>query len=349
MVEAENGITMKRPLILHIGTPKTGTTSLQGIFAANRSKLLDQGVIYPTAFGSINLAKPVLAFAPFRPKDPFFKRHKISSTADQVALQRKMSKAWRKESAKAPENAVAFVSNEHLYTRMRSIERLHELRSWLIQYFDPIRIVVGLRPQIDLLVSNASQMARLGRGIDSEFFRDVDRRVNHGFLNYRLGLAPWQQVFGAAAITPIPFKRNPDIVKYFSDDLGGLSLDRDIELNTNPALGWRAIAVSNMLLLRLKARATINRQAHAKMLASVPDSPTLQVGIDLARLVTEAFRAENAVLAGDYSTLEIEDFEPNWEKYSGAPNLHLIDEVTDCFEIMNTMVAESRRKSAIRK
>ena len=33
--------------ILHIGQSKTGTTSLQGVLAANRAKLTRQGILYP--------------------------------------------------------------------------------------------------------------------------------------------------------------------------------------------------------------------------------------------------------------------------------------------------------------
>ena len=42
---------MARDLILHIGTTKTGSTSIQHVLAQNRDALLAQGVLYPRSPG----------------------------------------------------------------------------------------------------------------------------------------------------------------------------------------------------------------------------------------------------------------------------------------------------------
>lgn len=36
-----------KTLYIHIGTPKTGTTSIQNFCGLNREKLKEQGVLYP--------------------------------------------------------------------------------------------------------------------------------------------------------------------------------------------------------------------------------------------------------------------------------------------------------------
>jgi hypothetical protein len=41
------GETVQNRIIIHVGPPKTGTTSLQQFFHANREKLLSNGVLYP--------------------------------------------------------------------------------------------------------------------------------------------------------------------------------------------------------------------------------------------------------------------------------------------------------------
>ena len=38
---------LKLKLILHVGTPKTGTTSLQSYFDRNQRKLRNKGILYP--------------------------------------------------------------------------------------------------------------------------------------------------------------------------------------------------------------------------------------------------------------------------------------------------------------
>ena len=44
-------------LILHIGTAKTGTTTLQHWFASNRESLQVQGIYYPNSLGKVNHRK----------------------------------------------------------------------------------------------------------------------------------------------------------------------------------------------------------------------------------------------------------------------------------------------------
>jgi capsular polysaccharide export protein len=40
---------MKPSLILHIGTTKTGSTSLQNFLFSNRARLLEKGILFPEA------------------------------------------------------------------------------------------------------------------------------------------------------------------------------------------------------------------------------------------------------------------------------------------------------------
>ena len=69
-------------LILHIGTAKTGTTTLQHWFASNRESLQAQGIYYPKSLGKVNhRALSIFAMNPERPDDSFY-RNKIFSVAD---------------------------------------------------------------------------------------------------------------------------------------------------------------------------------------------------------------------------------------------------------------------------
>lgn len=328
---------MKHPLILHIGTPKSGTTSLQQIFSVNRQKLLESGVCYPTTFGKANLTNLALAYAAFTPGNHFFTRHKITSDADQKELRNRIHEEWEKESRRLRDTDTVVISNEHLYTRMRSIKRLKEMRDWLNQHFDPIRIFVGLRPQIDLWVSNTSQVARMGLTVDGKTFQDPTARRDHGFLNYSRGLGPWEAVFGVESLFPIPLRRHPDIVKYFCDLLGIGELKNTDAINKNPALGWKAIAVSNLLVRQLRGKPVPDPRRHARSLDLLPSSESLQVGIEIAKAVTDIFRPENEKLVKKYEMLDMSDFEPNWQNYRAPSNLHLIDAATECFDLMESV------------
>lgn len=56
----------EKKLILHVGTPKTGTTSIQEFLRVNAKVLSRQGITVPTHLGSNHVLLPVLALPPTR-------------------------------------------------------------------------------------------------------------------------------------------------------------------------------------------------------------------------------------------------------------------------------------------
>jgi hypothetical protein len=60
-------------LILHVGTPKTGTTSVQAYFDKKQRKLRKKGILYPSRFHNPNA-----------PKHQWFERNLVSANADSL-------------------------------------------------------------------------------------------------------------------------------------------------------------------------------------------------------------------------------------------------------------------------
>jgi hypothetical protein len=139
---------MRRELILHIGTQKTGSTSIQHYFYKNRAELTRQGVYYPD-FGPWNPNHAILAFAGQNRRGfPDWLPQEYQNTA---SLQRVVTTALDKVHD-LPEGVTTFLSFENFYT---AIDRhlADFLRDVFGRYSFELRILVYLRRPSDHIFS----------------------------------------------------------------------------------------------------------------------------------------------------------------------------------------------------
>ena len=90
---------------LHIGTPKTGTTTLQQFLHTNREKLVQDGILYPEAFG-LNSMSMVVASYDHGKRDGLSKLFYINSDGDIDDLRKKLNQNIKNE----------LLANEHIHT-----------------------------------------------------------------------------------------------------------------------------------------------------------------------------------------------------------------------------------------
>ena len=314
-------------VFLHIGTPKTGTTSFQNWCAQNRDALLSQGVLYPRSLGRINHIKTMVHASDFRENDRLFKNNSVTTPEEHQRFRRNVETALAEEVAETPASTF-LISNEHLYTRLADESMVRRVKDLLATLSDRITVVVHVRPQIDLLVSNSSQAARLGRVVTSQWFTRDAVGPHSRLYNLSATVALWERVFGPENLLTVPFRRHPDMRSYVIELLG---LDKDTlgdPLRVNEALGWRAIAVSNALVEHGVNKKLGPRKFKA-LLAELPTSDRIQVGLDIAKTVQERFAAANADLTGRRPDLEPADMEPDWAQYQTVPNVQHVDEAMD--------------------
>ena len=62
------------------------------------------------------------------------------------------------------------------------------------------------------------------------------------------------------------------------------------------------------------------------LLAQLPVSERLQVGLEIAEIVQSRFAADNASLIERRPELGASDLDPDWRKYDTASNLQRLDE-----------------------
>lgn len=219
---------MARDLILHIGTSKTGSTSIQRVLSRQRREMLAQGIAYP--------------------RSPGFERHgylAMAATTDRKRVDNTGKPVWKGSSPEArlaqfrtefatemselPASVHRVIISAEQFSMTlldhQSVQNLHDL---VAPHVDRIQVVVWLRRPDQHFASLYSQMLRYGDA-QPPGLRHAKVTPAHGY-DFDGLLDRWAAVFGEASIKPQLFERVPgkkfDVVDDFLA-LCGLKLDPD--------------------------------------------------------------------------------------------------------------------------
>ncbi|RLL71301.1 hypothetical protein [Paenirhodobacter hankyongi] len=196
-------------LVCHIGTPKTGSTYLQGTFQQNRDWFLERGIIYPDLLSP--LANHItLFYAAATYLDPSAVAYGLHSMEEVAAFRARLVEHIRAQIDAAPPHAHTMLfSSENLTGNLGRHDVLN-LAEMLRPLFDEVEIVIYLRRQDDAVLSMYGEFMR--RGYNNQtfdaFLQGATARpaVPH-FLQYRVLLEFWLEAFGKDAIRVLLFDR----------------------------------------------------------------------------------------------------------------------------------------------
>lgn len=327
-------------LALHIGTTKTGTTSCQRWFAGNRPALAEQGVVYPETLGDVNHRKLMVYGRDSDKPDEAFARNGIKTKEDHAAFRKTLEAEFAAEVAAHPNARTWVISNEHLHSKITTLRMIRRVRDFLAPHFDQITVYLHLRPQVDLLVSGASQRARLGKPVTPGSLTRKSVSENSAYFNYDQIVTRWEDVFGADNLRVVPFMRHSNIAAFLADET---SIDRrglnDIP-HDNEALDWRTMGLVNALG---DHTAGLGNLTFALDLRHIPVQERLQIGRSMAEGIQDRFAKTNARLIKRRPDLEPGDLTPDWANYDGVPNIYRLED-TDLFGAQLAHVVQSYRQ-----
>ncbi|MEG6509460.1 hypothetical protein V6C03_10810 [Methyloligella sp. 2.7D] len=208
--------------ILHIGTAKTGTTTLQASFAANRARLAEHGILYPQSPGETNHTK-LAAYATDAGRMTPQKRFALLRFGGNVdAFRRDLEEKMAAEFEGASQDTLLF-SNEHLQLHLASQAEKQRLRQLLDRWCEDYRVVVYLRRQDKAAVSLYSSRLKAGETDFDQVLPKIGRRLP-AFYDYRKLLEEYGAVFGMDRLEPAIFEpdalKDGDIVADFYARLG---------------------------------------------------------------------------------------------------------------------------------
>lgn len=213
--------------ILHIGTEKTGTTTLQEFLSLNRGRLLSKGFLVPSSLwrgGSDHTFLATYSLDIHNLEDDLRIWRQIRSAEDVIRHRDYTVEELSKEinSALDKNNIMTILfSNEHCHSRLVNMEELYVLRSLIEMFAEKITIIVYLRPQHELLTSLYDTALRAGHS-DIDVLPSFDSSkvawVQRGYFDYAGLLDRWSSVFGKSNVQARIFMRTELVGGSIIDD-----------------------------------------------------------------------------------------------------------------------------------
>ncbi len=216
-----------RKCILHIGTEKTGTTSLQAFLAANRTPLAQKGFYVPRSLSPYKLLANHERLTTFsldldKVNDDLRRAAGLRTQADVLAHRQRVQSEFFTELCQVETLPPTLVlSNEHCHSRLITEREVRRLADFLADFTDTVDVVVYLRPQHELATSLYDQALKAG-------YADIDvlpcfesngpRWVERIYFDYDALTTRWMSVFGQANITPRIFSRSRLVNSSITDD-----------------------------------------------------------------------------------------------------------------------------------
>ncbi len=255
-------MSRKKHLYLHIGTNKTGSSSIQNFLIENREFLASEGYDYPTGgayFYPPEASASLLAHAIHNVRPAYVGNVEINLDACVSDIRRDISQSAHEK---------IILSSEH-FSKCEKLEEIRKIYEVFSDLFEKITVIIYLRRQDAWLESSWSQMVKTG-AITTSF---DDFLKGHSGWNYFEIMKPWMTVFGKDNMVIRPFERmqfvQNDLTKDFLNIVG---IKADIAYaepkNVSPPLDLLEI-------LRLFGATIPNyseRRSFYKMITSLPIS-----------------------------------------------------------------------------
>lgn len=205
--------------ILHIGTEKTGSTSIQSFLALNKDKLLRHGIAVLDSLGSPNNRYLATYSMDDKRTDESHAALGLKNYRERKEWSRNLQVRLRAELESLPNNVERVIlSSEHCHSRLVLKSEVERLKELLTSLFDEIKVLVYLRRQDEVAVSLYSTAMKVG--YTHRAILPVDN-INYDYYDYERLLDRWSDVFGDGNLIPRVYERHRladgDVIQDFCD------------------------------------------------------------------------------------------------------------------------------------
>jgi hypothetical protein len=286
---------------LHIGTEKTGTTTIRAFLARNRLRLLSQACLYPITPGATNHFGLTAFSRDDAENDSTRRALGIGDTDSLTDFRREFTAALETEIATSGAS-VLILSNELLSSRLRRPSELARIKELCDKIARKTVVVVYLRNQVDFLVSRYTNVVAEG-GTDAFRFASGSRLADYSAL-----LDRWRATFGRENLLVRRFERTDfpqgDLLADFAAAMG---LEHE-KLDRVP-LQNESLDVESLVFLRalnrfapafLARHIVPLRSRVATLLRRHRGGTKFLIPRPLAEQIENAFRDSNERVCADY-------------------------------------------------
>lgn len=226
---------------IHIGTEKTGTTTIQDFLYRNDAALASAGYCVPTGMGRRNQTR-LAAYAMKDQRKPthLHLRYGIDGPEARREFDSGVEADFGRTMASAGTAHSVIVSSEHLQSLLRTTSELEKLKALFGRYVKNCRVIVYLRRQDEMAVSLYSTRIKAGGGTNSKVFPKPKDRLPFNY-DYAGLVERLEAVFGAHALDIRLFDRahlvEGDLIADFCAATGiDPALDLESPDSRNPSL-----------------------------------------------------------------------------------------------------------------
>lgn len=230
-------------LILHIGTEKTGTTSIQEFLALNRCALAEQGLHVPEFLGPrTHRWAASMAENPER-VDGFSRQIGLAEDAEKRQARKQEIRAQLEAEVALQPGARWLISSEHLQSRLTTQEEVERLADILRPLFREIRILIYLRHPLATAVSYWSMRVKGGAPL---LALGEPGSFGHHICDHRGILERWMAAFTSSTFSVRLFERQSfaagDLIRDFCI-AAGIDWHPDLQMppRLNETLSYQAM------------------------------------------------------------------------------------------------------------
>ncbi len=242
-------------LFLHIGTEKTGTTTLQRFFSINKEALLDLDYCFPNEKGNNHTFLTTYAAENFdKVKDLLIYQNIDQSTSQEDFRFEIEDYLLKIVSNKKSKEKTLILTNEHCSSRLKT---KHEI-SLLKKLFDKVglntKVIIYLRRQDEYLSSLYSTYIKTGGTKNLLTFLNQNKKT-YRFRYYEI-LKLWSDIFGKKNIIIKIFEKeallNSNIIHDFLRTIGVFDFERfDIPKGQNKSMDVNSLEFLRNLNLQM--------------------------------------------------------------------------------------------------
>lgn len=202
---SQTGCNKKPVLILHIGTEKTGTTTIQEFLHLNRNLLADNGIYFPKSIGIRN-HRPLASWClPDHRDDVYLRMNNLTGSHERKAWKNAFIEKFDEElNCLRPQIKQVIISSEHFSSLLGQPFEVETLKRILDKWFSNIKVIVYLRRQDLLALSLFNTLLKAGLRQKRIF---VGFSPQYKYFGYKFLMDKWSLVFGKGSIHPGIFEK----------------------------------------------------------------------------------------------------------------------------------------------
>jgi hypothetical protein len=195
---------MKKQLLLHIGTHKTGSTSLQKFLLDNATVLVRHGVgLYRGQFHEANHVELQLAAMRYD-RDSFGKQRLASDTRIDADFTKQVATRVRRFISSCREPRILFTSEG--LSLLRHDDEIDRLRTILDAFNAEVSVVLYLRNKEDFLQSYIRQLHKVATRTEAtDYWSALYVEPDTWLTDYESLISAYERGFGAKCVTTIDY------------------------------------------------------------------------------------------------------------------------------------------------